>query len=78
MVSCSTPVPPCTARSCADVAQRTCRQGVEPLLERLLVAGRDVLVEGDDLLPEFVEQSLLGGVARAAFLIETDPDAEPG
>ena len=48
------------------------------MLERLLVAGHDVLVEGDDLLPEFVEQSLLGGVARAAFLIVTDPDAEPG
>ena len=57
-----------------DVARRTCRQGVEPLLERLLVAGRDALVEGDDLLPEFVEVWVRAGVAGAAFLIETDPN----
>jgi 2-phosphoglycerate kinase len=57
-----------------DVAERTCRDGLAPLLERLLAAERDVIIEGDDLLPAFVENWLSAGVAGAVFLIETDPD----
>jgi 2-phosphoglycerate kinase len=56
-----------------DVARRTCGNGVAPLVERLLLGERDVIIEGDDLLPEFVEQWLMAGVAGAAFLVETDP-----
>jgi 2-phosphoglycerate kinase len=55
-----------------DVAQRTCRLGVAPLMEGLLVANRGVIVEGDDLLPEFVEQWVSLGATAAVFLVYTD------
>jgi 2-phosphoglycerate kinase len=57
-----------------DVARRTCTDGLAPLLQRFLGGERDVIMEGDDLLPEFAEQWLSAGVAGAVFMIETDPD----
>jgi 2-phosphoglycerate kinase len=57
-----------------DVARQTCADGLAPLLQRVLVGERDVIMEGDDLLPEFAEHWLSEGVAGAVFLIESDPD----
>jgi 2-phosphoglycerate kinase len=55
-----------------DVARRTCEAGVAGAIDRLLSAERDVILEGDDLLPEFVAGWLATGATGAAFLVETD------
>lgn len=53
-----------------DVAQIACRDAVAPSVRSLIHTERSVIVEGDDLLPEFVANWLRAGAAAATFLIE--------
>ena len=57
-----------------EVARRTCADVLDEFVRSILSSERDVLLEGDDLLPDFVEGWLRAGAAGAAFLVETDPE----